>query len=368
MSSEKKHVLIVDDSADDIHILMENLKSEYAVLAATNGAKALELASREPYPNAILLDVMMEGMDGYETCRQLKDNPATKNIDIIFVSAHDTTEEKLAGYDAGGSDYLIKPVQPQELLQKVKLAVKSQEIRANVDAEKESAMQAAMTAITSAGEQGVVLDFMRRSFLVNTIEDLARLIVEATSMYGLDNSVQIRTADGDVNVSSAQPMSPLEIELLTRLKDAGRLRESGKRFIANFGNISQLIKNMPDDMEKQGRLRDHLAILLEGAEARLKSLELNADLAQLVVDARLSLKKIKIMQEEQKQAGVKIMDDTLDELEESFMSYGLSEDQEVLLSKVVQSGVEKTIDNFERGVAIDEELGALIQRLSSFQA
>lgn len=129
MNTNKKQILIVDDSADDIHILMENLKQEYAVLAATNIEKALEIANNNPCPNVILLDVMMPGVDGYEICRQLKDNPVTMGIDVIFVSAHDTTDKKLAGYDAGGSDYLIKPVQPEELLQKVRLAIKNRESR-----------------------------------------------------------------------------------------------------------------------------------------------------------------------------------------------------------------------------------------------
>lgn len=129
MSTDKKQILIVDDSVDDIHILMENLKQDYAVLAATNIEKALEIANKDPCPDVILLDVMMPGVDGFEICRQLKDNPLTMDIDVIFVSAHDTEEKKLAGHDAGGSDYLIKPVQPEELLQKVRLAIKNRESR-----------------------------------------------------------------------------------------------------------------------------------------------------------------------------------------------------------------------------------------------
>lgn len=367
MSTDKKQVLIVDDSADDIHILMENLKQEYAVLAATSGEKALEMASKSPHPDAILLDVMMPGMDGYETCRRLKDNPLTEDIDIIFVSAHDTTEEKLAGYDAGASDYLIKPVQPEELAQKVKLAIKNKDIRAAASDEKSMAMETAMTAISSAGEQGVVLDFMRQSYTINDFDKLAKLIVDSTGNYGLKNSVQIRTKAHIFNASTTEPIPPLEIEILTRLKDAGRLQESGPRFMANYSNISMLIKNMPDDPDKRGRLRDHLAILLESAEARLYALEISIGLDQLISDSNEILQQIEVMQKEQKSAAMEIMDQVMGDLEESFMSYGLTEDQESLLMSVVKSGVDKSLDNFEKGLSIDEQLRGLIKRLEIFK-
>lgn len=363
MTDEKKHVLIVDDSADDIHVLMENLKQDYAVLAATSGDKALELAAKKPRPDVILLDVMMPDMDGYETCRRLKADPDTQGIDVIFVSAHDTTEEKLAGYDAGGSDYLIKPVQPSELLQKVKLAIKNKDARSEAAAEKSMAMETAMTAISSIGEQGVVLDFMRRSFAVGNIEELGRLVVEATTNYGLENSVQIRASREIVNASSKEPMPPLEQELLHRLKDAGRLRESGARFIANFGDISLLIKNMPEDEDKRGRLRDHLAVLLEGAEVRLRVLEMEQELAQVVKDSNRALLEIGDMQNTQKQAAMQIMDDVMKQLEESFFGLGLTEEQENMLLHVVQSGVDRSLENFEQGLNIDEQLHAIVGRL-----
>lgn len=368
MSNDKKRVLIVDDSTDDIHVLMENLKRDYAVLAATSGRKALAMANKAPHPDVILMDVMMPDLDGYQTCRQLKEHPETQDIDIIFISAQDTTEEKLAGYDAGGSDYLIKPVQPSELQQKVKLAIKHRDAHAESAAEKSMMMQTAMTAITSAGEQGVVLDFMRRSFTVQSMEELATLVVETTANYGLENSVQIRSSIGAFNASTSDSMSPLEIELLSRLKDAGRLKTVGRRLIANFGNVSMLIKNMPDDEDKSGRLRDHLAILLEGAEIRLQALEMAERLAELVADSNQALQDIGVQQKRQKEAALQIMDDVMKELEASFMRYGLTEEQEQRLLKVVQTGIDKSLENFEQGLKIDAQLRAIVDRLITFSS
>ncbi len=368
MQTEKKRILIVDDSAGDIHVLMENLKQDYAVLAATSGEKALELARKEPHPDVILMDVSMPGMNGYDTCRRLKGDPVSRDIDVIFVSAHDTMEEKLSGYEAGGCDYLIKPVQPSELLQKVRLTVKNRAERAEVEADKAMAMQTAMTAISSAGEQGVVIEFLRRSFAVNTLRDLADLVAETLTHYGLEGSVQIGTERELIYASGQGQTSPLEQELLSRLKDAGRIRQSGARLVLNFGDISLLIKNMPDDEDKSGRLRDHLALLLEGAQARLRALEMVQELAKVVADAKQALQVIGNMQEQQKKSAMAIMDGVMKNLEAAFLSYGLTEDQENQLMKVVQQGVDKSLDNFEQGLKIDAQLRSIIDRLSQVAA
>ena len=367
MNDAQRRILIVDDSADDIRILMENLKQDYAVLAATSGEKALERAGQEPRPDVILLDVAMPGMDGYETCRRLKADESTRDLDVIFVSAHDTPGEKLAGYDAGGDDYLIKPVQPDELRRKVARAIQNRDARQAITDEKKMAMETAMTALTNIGEQGVVLDFMRRSFSVGTLQELANLVAETTMSFGLESSVQIRSARALIHASSSGRVSPLEEELLTRLADAGNIRSSGARLLLNYGHASQLIKNMPeDDSDKCGRLRDHLAIVLESADARLKALEMEHALAQLVKDSNQALQNIQALQGEQKQTAMQIMDDVMKELEASFLSYGLTEDQEETLLKVVQHGIDRSLDNFEKGLQIDEQMYVIINRLKQF--
>jgi len=106
-------LLIVDDIPQNIDVLSECLAGLQArIRAATTGEKALELAQRQP-PDLILLDVMMPGIDGFETCRRLKADPATAEVPVIFVTArHDDVAE---GFRAGGVDYLTKPIQPDEV-------------------------------------------------------------------------------------------------------------------------------------------------------------------------------------------------------------------------------------------------------------
>ena len=108
----KAKILIADDVAENIDVLMGVLAGEYAIVAARDGAKALALAGQDPRPDLILLDVMMPKMDGYEVCRRLKADPATADIPVLFVTALGGHEEESKGLALGALDYITKPFQP----------------------------------------------------------------------------------------------------------------------------------------------------------------------------------------------------------------------------------------------------------------
>ncbi|MEO8937812.1 MAG: response regulator [Burkholderiaceae bacterium] len=106
----KPTILIVDDTPSNLTILSDILKDDFRVRIATDGPKALTIARAETRPDLILLDVMMPGMDGYEVCRQLKADAATREIPVIFVTAMSEVEDETRGLDLGGVDYVTKPI------------------------------------------------------------------------------------------------------------------------------------------------------------------------------------------------------------------------------------------------------------------
>ncbi|MBQ5939375.1 MULTISPECIES: response regulator [unclassified Massilia] len=108
---KKCTVLIVDDIPTNIEVLAGVLKDEYAIKVAISGKKALEIAEAF-HVDLILLDIMMPVMDGFEVCRQLKANPKTAHIPIIFLSARDGTEDVVSGLRLGAVDYVAKPADP----------------------------------------------------------------------------------------------------------------------------------------------------------------------------------------------------------------------------------------------------------------
>ena len=111
MNQDKQTVLAIDDMPANLTLLGEILKPEYRFLVATSGAQGLELATSKQ-PDLILLDVMMPEIDGYEVCRQLKANPLTQSIPVIFITAlkEETDEER--GLEIGAIDYITKPFSP----------------------------------------------------------------------------------------------------------------------------------------------------------------------------------------------------------------------------------------------------------------
>ncbi|KFZ39131.1 chemotaxis protein CheY [Shewanella mangrovi] len=106
---EKATVLVVDDTAENIDILVGILADDYRVKVAIDGPKALQLAQKSP-PDIILLDVMMPGMSGYEVCQRLKQDPMTCAIPVIFVTAMTEEADEQLGFEIGGADYITKPI------------------------------------------------------------------------------------------------------------------------------------------------------------------------------------------------------------------------------------------------------------------
>jgi putative two-component system response regulator len=117
--SPKNLVLVVDDSPDGLQILNQVLKRQYDVRLARSGEQALQAAQQKPRPDAILLDIMMPGMDGYEVCSRLKANDATRDIPVIFITAKIDIDDAQRGFDLGGADYITKPILPPVVLARI---------------------------------------------------------------------------------------------------------------------------------------------------------------------------------------------------------------------------------------------------------
>jgi two-component system sensor histidine kinase ChiS len=172
-SEKKPKVLIVDDTPENIQVLMGTLKDQYAIVAAISGEKALKMAVAEPRPDLILLDIMMPGMDGFEVCSRLKSDPQTRDIPVIFLSALDDTANKVKGFATGAVDYISKPFQPEEVHVRVNthltmsrlkrsLAEKNEELRAYSEGLEERVKQrtAELASLNNIYERFVPREFI----------------------------------------------------------------------------------------------------------------------------------------------------------------------------------------------------------------
>ena len=123
----KPTILVIDDTPENLSLMHALLKDLYRVKGANNGERGLRIAMGDPSPDLILLDIMMPGIDGYTVCTRLKDDPKTRDIPVIFLTAKSGTADEERGFALGAVDFIGKPVSPPIVLARVRthLALKA---------------------------------------------------------------------------------------------------------------------------------------------------------------------------------------------------------------------------------------------------
>ena len=124
VESDNYKILLVDDEIDILEFISYNLRKEgFLVTTASNGEEAIRIARTE-LPHLIILDVMMPGMDGIETCEEIKKIPSLSNTLIAFLTARGEDYSQIAGFDAGADDYIAKPIKPKVLVSRIRALLK----------------------------------------------------------------------------------------------------------------------------------------------------------------------------------------------------------------------------------------------------
>ena len=146
-------VMIVEDAVENQQLLEGLLEDSYDLSMAESAEECLARLGHEQ-PDLVLLDVGLPGMDGYEVCRHIKADSATRDIAIIFVSAAASAEERLAGYEAGGDEYVTKPFTADELLGKVERSLQARQEEHHLRKTIVEAQKVAQQALISSSELG----------------------------------------------------------------------------------------------------------------------------------------------------------------------------------------------------------------------
>jgi len=126
--STRASILVVDDTADNLSLMSELLKDLYKVKVANSGEKALKYVQGDSKPDLILLDIVMPGLSGYDVIRELKSNPSTRDIPVIFLTAMSAMEDEKKGLEMGAADYVTKPISPPIVLARVKTQLENKKM------------------------------------------------------------------------------------------------------------------------------------------------------------------------------------------------------------------------------------------------
>jgi hypothetical protein len=239
------------------------------------------------------------------------------------------------------------------------------------------AQKTAFTAMSSMAEMGVIQDFLRASFACDTPASLAARLIEAVQCYGLACQVRFAVNGSWLAFSSRGEATPLEYGMLEHAARMDRIFQFRDRLSISYPNLTLIVYPLPlDDAELVGRLRDHLAVLAEGAEARLLALEnVRRQQAQasgihaIVVRLSATIDEVGRKQADSRLRAGEIDENFLREQVNAFVNLGLSEDQENRLADLGQRthqklaalrDIDATLSDQLRGVVA--ELRALVAR------
>lgn len=370
---QKHRILLVDDSPNELRILMEVLKDKYAIVAATSGYQAVQMINDDKDIELVLLDVVMPDMDGYETCQQILE--VAPQMPVIFVSGNNQTEEILRGFDSGGLDYLTKPIDASLVARKVRVVIEDRSRIAQLSDENKSSNDMVMSVIASAGHLGTVLGFLRSGLKIRTPEALVSALFDVLDGLNIDACVQLRLHKRIINRSSQMLITPLEQDLLNRASTmTTRFLEKGSRYVVNFESVSVIIKNMPDDDMERGDLRDNLMMIIEDTDALNKKLDtftadgpsstaLAPSVHEELQDIQSTLEMIVQMQSQHKQTSMHLLEDLQNELEECFFKLGLIESQEKTIANTVNGKTQQIIGHLDEGMHVEDSLASLRDKL-----
>lgn len=355
-TSSQATVLIVDDSPIDISFLVSGLTDNFAIIVANNGQMALELA-QERQPDAILMDVSMPGLDGYECCRQLKQMESTQHIEVIFVSAHSSVEEKIKGYDAGGSDYVGKPVIPDELQQKVRVAVEHKRQR-------EHYIQAHQPTewLSTTEEQSILVNYLKSASRTGSASELGDYLLSAIKSLRLSACCYINFSKGEI-VRATDRVTPLETDLLAQIIGSHRVLEDEGRLMIACDQVAVLIRDIPEDREIAQRFRNHLETLIGETGHFLQQIEHHTELAGLMSNMQNALLDVNTEQERIEKQGQDLFDHLLSDIHTAFDDWGLMESQEKQLLSLIHQSMSNMQQCYESGTNKDEALRPVLDRL-----
>lgn len=337
------NILIIDDD-DFTAILLESIVgSDYLIKHCSDGESGLQSALESP-PSLILMDVEMPVMNGYEACQRIKQNPETAGIPVIFLSAHIEAAERLAGYEAGGDDYVTKPFDPQELRRKIDLTLRHQQKNQEL-----AALAKQAPVHSGSDDHGPILNCLRQLLSSLDFGSVADTVLRAADALELNLSLQLREAGGALSRSREGICSPLEESVLSNMASGDRIVSLGSRTAINFPQVTLIAKNMPrNDPELHAKRCDELLMIAESVNEHLQSLAVVSEalsrgdkLLRLMKSNTTLLRDIETRYRNQRNASSEILSQLVTNIEDSFVHLGLTENQENHLSSTLRDAVEQ---------------------------
>ena len=363
-------IAVVEDDRTTRLLLQSSLGSHYALHVVESAEELLALPDRGG-AQLFLLDVGLPGMDGLELCRALKSDPATAQAPVMFLSGHDTSEEILAGYEAGGQDYIVKPFDVASLRHKIENLQRIQAQQEILAEQVRNADELTTQVLASLDEYAVLIKFLRTLNECETPDDLIQASLGALQGFNLESAVQIRMQGSEKTCSAYGENWPLEVAVINHIRTLDRIFEHKHLAAFNFDNITMLVTNMPrHEFELCGRIRDHLAIAMESANAKIRAMQsfmenswMRGEIGQILQDIGRALQELAQKYQDARYQETIYTAHFIDEITSTFAEVGMSQQQEDVLLESVRSHIKTFVDLYDIAPHTQGTLQVLTQRM-----
>ncbi len=368
---DKSVVYIVDDSGDSPSQIIDTL-SEYQTQVFNSSQTLIdELAYSKP--NVIVLYVNPEGLDGFELCKKIKEDPATAQIPVLFISSLGTLEDKLNGYEAGADDYITKPYEPEEIKMKVASLIKRMLFINDVRRETMQSSVSAEDVITALSEHSIVLHYMQNILNCASYEQLANHLIDSCASLGVSIAIEFSVEEERQYFYTGDDENLLEKSVFNYIRDRKHVVDVGKRAAFNFQTMIILVHNMPvENAVLCGRLRDHMSVVGRATESKLLSLkkdmmiyeqrnELIAKMTALQQNIIELEKDVKTQQDDSRQ----IFHGMAIKMEQAFMSLDLTESEEEHIHDIIESSEKTFNDKFDADRRLENRLEKITTDIES---
>jgi CheY-like chemotaxis protein len=372
--SQTFKVFVVDDDPVVLDIIEAVLGPDCDLHTFANAEDCAKRLESEK-PDLFFLDVNLPGMDGYSLCRSIKDNAELRNTPVTFVSGHDTIEERIKGYDAGGEDFIVKPFEPEELLRKLFVAQNMVLNQRSLAEQITEAEYLSTLVMANMDETGILLQFMSKLIAMESADEIANGLLELMQRYRLDGVVQTRLGGTTTTLSAAGTNLPLEVSVIEHVRDQGRIFEFRRRSVHNFELVTVMVNNLPiEDPDFCGRLRDHLSVAAQGVDSRLRALqaeEISRRAQQNIISALESIAntimELRDAHRNNTTASTQLIADLQETLLNSFYRLGLTDNQERFLQDMVGDFMTRMAALLDRSGETQQALQRLNQKLEQLR-
>jgi len=309
--------------------------------------------------------------DYLAACQEIKQRPGYEDVPVFLYLSDTAALDLLQVYDAGFDDIITTAAAPDLLRARLNKAVFHAVANRQLKGRLQQANAMAFSAMSDTSDLGVNIQFLVHCHECSNIDELGMLLFRTLSHYQLHCSLQMRSEFEVKNLEETGLAKDLEARLLWELKDDGRYVDFGHRCVMNYGKVSLLVKKMPDDPKRFGTIKDNVFSLLQGADARIRSidsgrmLEMERDVLRGMAHKMQSvMSQVDERYQEVMRRCAILVEDMAMQVESSIMVLDLTESQEETFTDIMHTGVQAVERLFNEGIRIDGSFRRLIDHLN----